>query len=293
MNTAAAPRICAVRRESGAARSLARLGEVGARPLKDPVLELPVFDIMATAFQPLPNPNPRGLEPAPGTEDADAPASPAAAPAVSTVSLNPRVWSEPLRVDILHRVVRWQLAKRRTTAYRGTTYSEKSGSGRKPFKQKGTGMARQGNKRAPLQRGGVKAHAPVLRQWAFKLNKRVRQLGMRVALSAKLAAGRVALVEGADRFTSAKTADLTRRIQAVAEAALQPDPATDCLPVADTEALLVVDPSEMTDQLELAGRAQHRVTLVPQLGCTVLDLLKRDALIITPRALEALQARLA
>ena len=80
-----------------------RPAAVGARPLKDPVLELPVFDIMATAFQPLPNPNPRGLEPAPGTEDADAPASPAAAPAVSTVSLNPRVWSEPLRVDILHR----------------------------------------------------------------------------------------------------------------------------------------------------------------------------------------------
>lgn len=193
----------------------------------------------------------------------------------------------------LRSVVRWQLAKRRTTAYRGTTYSEKSGSGRKPFKQKGTGMARQGNKRAPLQRGGVKAHAPVLRQWAFKLNKQVRQLGMRVALSAKLAAGRVVLVDGADRFTSAKTADLTRRIQAVAAAAMQPDPATDALPAVDTEALLVVDPSEMTDQLELAGRALHRVSLVPQLGCTVLDLLKRDALIITPRALEALQARLA
>lgn len=76
---------------------------VGARPLKDPVLELPVFDIMATAFQPLPNPNPRGLEAAPGTEDVDAPASPAAAPAASTVTLNPRVWSEPLRVDVLHR----------------------------------------------------------------------------------------------------------------------------------------------------------------------------------------------
>jgi len=186
--------------------------------------------------------------------------------------------------------VNWQRAKRRLTAYRGKTYSEKSGSGRKPFSQKGTGMARQGNKRAPIHRGGVKAHAPVLRDWSFKLNKAVRRKGLRVALSAKLADDKVIIVGRASAFTSSKTEDLSRRLEAVARASGIGDIAP-AGGLASTT-LFVVSERELTPQLRIAAKNLQRVELVPQLGCTVYDILRRDVLMISPDALEELQARL-
>jgi large subunit ribosomal protein L4 len=207
--------------------------------------------------------------------------------------------------------VRWQLSKRRTTAYRAKTYSEKSGSGRKPFRQKGTGSARQGNKRAPIQRGGLKAHGPKLRDWSHKLNKEVRRKGLRVALSAKLRDNKVSFITGVEAFASAKTADLQRRLQAAVEghkiATAQEDAETDApaaaagtaeegasSPVygAAGSALVVVDPSERTEQIEAASRSLNHMVLVSQLGCTVYDVLRADRLILTTKALEAIEARL-
>lgn len=194
----------------------------------------------------------------------------------------------------VRRVVRWQLSKRRTTAYRARTYNEKSGSGRKPFRQKGTGSARQGNKRAPLQRGGLKAHGPQLRDWSHKLNKQVRRKGLRVALSAKLRDNKVTVVTGLGDFASAKTADLQRRLHAAVEghrAATSEGAATQGYGV-EGSALVVVHPAEATAAVEAASRSLNKMVLVPQLGCTTYDVLRMDRLVVSEQALKLLEERL-
>jgi len=95
------------------------------------------------------------------------------------------VFSTPLRTDIIHRNIVWQEKNARTTLYKGKKRSEVRGGGRKPYKQKGTGRSRQGSIRSPLWVGGGMAHPPKLKSWGTRLQKKVRRLGMRVALAAK------------------------------------------------------------------------------------------------------------
>lgn len=117
------------------------------------------------------------------------------AESVGTYVLGGDVFDVPIRTDILHRVVRWQLAKRQQGTHKTKTRSEVSGGGRKPHKQKGSGRARQGTIRAPHMRGGGVAHGPVLRSHEHDLPKRVRRLGLRAALSAKAWEGRLIIVD--------------------------------------------------------------------------------------------------
>ncbi|XP_044461781.1 50S ribosomal protein L4-like isoform X2 [Mangifera indica] len=100
------------------------------------------------------------------------------------------VFDVPIRKDIIHRVVRWQLAKRQQGTHSTKTISEVSGTGRKPWRQKGTGRARHGTLRGPQFRGGATMHGPKPRSHAFKLNKKVRRLGLKIALSARAAEGK-------------------------------------------------------------------------------------------------------
>ncbi|XP_021889116.1 uncharacterized protein LOC110808077 isoform X2 [Carica papaya] len=97
------------------------------------------------------------------------------------------VFDVPIRKDIVHRVVRWQLAKRQQGTHSTKTISEVSGTGRKPWRQKGTGRARHGTLRGPQFRGGATMHGPKPRSHAIKLNKKVRRLGLKIALSARAA----------------------------------------------------------------------------------------------------------
>lgn len=103
------------------------------------------------------------------------------------------VFDVPIRKDIIHRVVRWQLAKRQQGTHSTKTISEVSGTGRKPYRQKGTGRARHGTLRGPQFRGGAVMHGPKPRSHAFKLNKKVRRLGLKIALSARAAEGKACL----------------------------------------------------------------------------------------------------
>ncbi|ONI20829.1 hypothetical protein PRUPE_2G035900 [Prunus persica] len=100
------------------------------------------------------------------------------------------VFDVPIRKDIIHRVVLWQLAKRQQGTHSTKTISEVSGTGRKPWNQKGTGRARQGSLRSPQFRGGSTMHGPKPRSHAFKLNKKVRRLGLKIALTARAAEGK-------------------------------------------------------------------------------------------------------
>ena len=123
---------------------------------------------------------------------------------VGDIELADEVFGLPVRRDILARVVNWQLAKRRAGTHKTKGISEISGTTKKPYKQKGTGRARQGSLRSPQFRGGATIFGPVVRSHAFDLQKKVRRLGLKTALSAKQAEGKLVVIDAA-RIDEAKT----------------------------------------------------------------------------------------
>ena len=130
---------------------------------------------------------------------------------VGKIELADEVFGAAVRPDLMHRTVRWQLAKRRAGTHKTKSVAEIRGSTRKPFKQKGTGRARAGSRRAPHHRGGVAQFGPVLRDHAHKLPKKVRKLALKSALSSKQADGKLAIVDSLD-LGSARTRVLAERL---------------------------------------------------------------------------------
>ena len=114
---------------------------------------------------------------------------------VGEIDLATAIFKQEVRVDILQRVVLWQRAKRRVISRPAKTRSMVSGGGKKPWRQKGTGRARHGSIRSPIWKGGGKAHGPVVRSFAFKLQKKVRRLGLRCALAARFREGMFCIIE--------------------------------------------------------------------------------------------------
>jgi len=180
---------------------------------------------------------------------------------------------EPRR-DILHRMVTWQRAKRRTGTHKVKTISEISGTGKKPFRQKGTGRARAGSMRAPHHRGGATVHGPVVRDHAIDLPKKVRKLALRHALSAKAGAGQLVVLDNANAG-SHRTKELAARLKALGIASA-----------------LVVDGETVDEKFALASRNIPRIDVLPQQGANVYDILRRDTLVLTRDAVEKLQERL-
>src|SRR5689334_20807121 len=131
---------------------------------------------------------------------------------VGDIELADEVFGLPARRDILARVVNWQLAKRRAGTHKTKGISEISGTTKKPYKQKGTGRARQGSLRSPQFRGGAVIFGPVVRSHAFDLQKKVRRLGLKTALSAKQAEGKLVVLEAA-QLAEAKTKQLGERLR--------------------------------------------------------------------------------
>src|SRR5690606_9788146 len=105
------------------------------------------------------------------------------------------VFGLPTRKDILHRMVEWQRAKKQLGNHKTKGESEVSGTGKKPFKQKGTGSARAGTKRAPQHRGGATIFGPVVRSYAYAMPKKLRKLALKIALSSKQADGKLVVLE--------------------------------------------------------------------------------------------------
>src|SRR5260370_28883060 len=132
---------------------------------------------------------------------------------VGDIELADAVFGLPVRGDILARVVAWQLAKRRAGTHKTKGVSEISGTTKKPYKQKGTGRARQGSLRSPQFRGGAVIFGPVVRSHEFSLHKKVRQLGLKTALSSKQRDGKVILI-AADPLDEAQTKALRARFSA-------------------------------------------------------------------------------
>lgn len=193
---------------------------------------------------------------------------------VGEVMLDATVFCTPVRPDILHRVVRWQRAKRQQGTHKVKTISERSGSGKKPLPQKGSGRARQGSRRAPHMRGGGRVFGPTPRSHAHKLNKKVRNFGLRSALAAKWLEGNLMVVD-----TLAMEQPKTRLVQATIDA------------YGWTKAF-VVDGEEVDAGFARASRNLKCINPMPQMGCNVMDLLRAEQLVITTAGLEQLQARL-
>ncbi len=193
--------------------------------------------------------------------------------AVGEIELAEAVFGVPVRIDILHRMVGYQLAKRRAGTHKTKTISEISGTTKKPYKQKGTGHARQGSLRSAQFRGGSTIFGPVVRSHAHDLPKKVRKLALRVALSAKVADGKLVVLDRAVAATP-KTRDLAPRLKALG-----------------WDSVLVID-GTVDDNFALASRNMPFVDVLPQVGANVYDILRRDTLVLTRDAVEALEARL-
>ncbi|XP_020587948.1 uncharacterized protein LOC110029828 [Phalaenopsis equestris] len=185
------------------------------------------------------------------------------------------VFDVPIRKDIVHRVVRWQLAKRQQGTHSTKTISEVSGTGKKPYKQKGTGRARHGTLRGPQFRGGATMHGPKPRSHAIKLQKKVRRLGLKVALTARAAEGKLLVFEDL-AVPSHKTKNIVNYIAHIENA----------------KKVLLVDGGIIDNQLKLATRNLHYVNVLPSIGLNVYSILQHDALVMTRDAVDRIVTRM-
>ena len=177
------------------------------------------------------------------------------------------------RPDIMARVVHWQLSKRRSGNHKVKGMAEVSGTTRKPYKQKGTGNARQGSLRSPQFRTGGVVHGPVVRSHEYRLNKKVRRLGLLSALSQKLADNKLVVLDSATGV--AKTGELAKKIKALG-----------------WTSALIIDGGMVDEGFLRASRNIHKVDVLPTIGANVYDILNHDVLAITTAGLEGLKARL-
>jgi large subunit ribosomal protein L4 len=190
------------------------------------------------------------------------------------IELDDAIFGLEPRADILHRVVRWQRARAQAGTHKVKTRSETSYSGKKIYKQKGTGGARHGDRNAPIFRKGGVYKGPVPRSHAHDLPKKVRKLGLKHALSAKAARGDLVVLDAA-ALAEAKTATLARAVSALG-----------------WRRVLIIDgPEPDANFLRAAGNIVG-LDVLPGQGANVYDILLRDTLVVTRAGVAALEARL-
>src|SRR5213079_1803303 len=187
---------------------------------------------------------------------------------VGDIELSEAVFGLPVRRDILARVVNWQLSKRRAGTHKTKGVSDISGTTKKPYRQKGTGRARQGSLRSPQFRGGAVIFGPVVRSHEFGLQKKVRRLGLKTALSAKQAEGKLIVIDAA-KLDEAKTKALRARFGALG-----------------WESVLIIDGTTLDEGFARAARNLPKVDVLPQQGANVYDILRRDTLVLTRDGVE-------
>jgi len=189
------------------------------------------------------------------------------------IDLNVAVFGKEARVDILHRVVTWQLEKRRATARGARERSDVARTGKKLGNQKGGGTARHGNRGAPQFIGGGKAHGPRVRDFDPGLNKKIRRLGLGIALSVKAAEGKLMVVEDF-ALGEAKTKTLLARLAGLGV----------------TNGLFV-DGAAIDAHFGRACANLEKIDIMPAVGANVYDILNHDMLVLTRAAVAALEAR--
>ena len=190
-----------------------------------------------------------------------------------SVELGDDIFGLEPRVDILHRVVRWQRNKAQAGTHKVKTRSETSYSRKKIYRQKGTGGARHGDRNAPIFRKGGVYKGPTPRSHAHDLPKKVRTLGLKHALSAKAKEGALVILDKAT--ASGKTSELAKQVKDLG-----------------WKRALVIDGTQVNDDFAQAARNIDGLDILPTIGANVYDILKRDTLVLTKAGVEALEARL-
>lgn len=192
---------------------------------------------------------------------------------VADIELSDAVFGLAPRKDLLHRMVNWQLAKRRSGNHKTKQIGDISGTGKKPYSQKGTGNARQGSLRSPQFRKGAVIFGPVVRDHAHDLPKGVRKLALKSALSSKQAEGKLVILD-ATTASSHKTKDMAKAL----------------VTLGLTSALIIDEAPDVN--FTRAVRNIKHIDVLPQKGINVYDILRRDTLVLTKEAVAQLEARL-
>ncbi|MEP3346695.1 MAG: 50S ribosomal protein L4 [Litoreibacter sp.] len=191
-----------------------------------------------------------------------------------SVELSDAIFGLEPRVDILHRVVRWQRNNAQAGTHKVKTRSEVNYSTKKIYRQKGTGGARHGARSAPIFRGGGVYKGPTPRSHGHELPKKVRKLGLMHALSAKAVAGELVIIDSID-VKDVKTKTLAAQVKELG-----------------WKRALIIDGADVNADFVQAARNIAGLDVLPTMGANVFDILKRDTLVITKAGLEALEARL-
>ncbi|HEX8582955.1 MAG TPA: 50S ribosomal protein L4 [Allosphingosinicella sp.] len=190
------------------------------------------------------------------------------------IELSDDVFGVEPRADILHRVVTWQLEKRRGTARGARERSDVARTGKKYGKQKGGGTARHGDRRAPIFIGGGKAHGPRVRDFNPSLNKKVRALGLRMALSSKAQAGQLVIVDNLD-VAEGKTRVLREKLGSLGFG----------------KTALIIDGDALNVGFARASSNLSSINLMPAVGANVYDIMRHETLVLTRAAVDKLEAR--
>ena len=191
-----------------------------------------------------------------------------------SIDLDDAIFGLEPRADILHRVVRWQRARAQAGTHSAKTRTTVSYSTKKIYRQKGTGGARHGDKKAPIFRHGGKYKVPTPRSHAHDLPKKFRALGLKHALSAKAISGNLVILDTAV-MAEAKTAFLAKAAKELG-----------------WKRVLIIDGADVNENFAKAARNIEGIDVLPTMGANVYDILKRDTLVITKAGVEALEARL-
>ena len=195
--------------------------------------------------------------------------------AVGKAELQDSIFGLEPRADILHRVVTWQRAKSRAGTHAVKTVSDVAGSGKKAFKQKKTGNARQGERYNVHMRGGGVVHGPVVRDHAIDLPKKIRNLGLKMALSSKVKDGSLMVIDS-EKLKAAKTAAFAKQLKKL-----------------NIESALFVGGDNLDENFKKSTANIEKIDVLPTIGLNVLDILKHEKLVLTADAVKAVEARLA
>ncbi len=191
-----------------------------------------------------------------------------------TIELDDAIFGIVVRPDILQRAVQWQLAKRRAGTAKTKERGEVQATTKKPFRQKGTGRARQGSRVAPQMRGGGTVFGPRVRSYAQGLPKKIRKLALKTALSAKRAEGKLVVLEDA-KLGKAKTSELAKQLKKL-----------------NWGRTLVIDGAQVDVNFARAATNLGGIDVLPSQGANVYDILRRDTLVLTKEGVHKLVERL-
>ena len=193
--------------------------------------------------------------------------------ALKDVTLDNSIFGVEVKKEIIHRMIRYQLAKRRSGNHKTKGISEISGTTKKPFKQKGTGSARQGSKRSPQMRGGAVIFGPQVRSHAHKLPKKIKQLALKMAISKKIKDGKFKIIDEL-KISKPKTSLFKNKLKNL-----------------KIDSALFIDSSIADKNFLIASKNIPKIDVLPLVGINVYDIFRRDYLIFSESALNAISER--